>query len=381
MTLAWDALNELDAYRITEIPRRSEPDATRSSRDEPDDGGRTQRLAAFIAAYHAGAEARGNGSGAVAIGWVRHAAGGPVQVLAAGRGPGWQRHGQDVFLTLPGGARAQPLLRGSLARLMAQLPSLARHRRDKRRAAARRRARHGRPAVPVAGRVLAGGVAGTVRLAAYCRTAERGRDRGDSGRSGCSASSCPRVIRTDFPNGPWRSRTCVTPRCARAPRRACGGSGRSRRHRRRGRFTGGRAGVRLGRSGPACPMPSPPPSGAPRGLGEALDEQNPAPAGGDAVAAHPFYASSETGRRADPAAGARDAGDAAGAAARLRRGPGAAGGPCGDHRRRDPGPGTGRPACPLALPLELAEDRRRVRLRRDRRGEVADGTLPARVGH
>src|SRR5713226_4287259 len=104
--LAWDALNELDAYRITEIPRRSEADVTQPSHEQPNDAGRTQRLAALVAAYHAGAEAKGNGSGAVAIGWIRHSVG-----------------GQEVFLTLPGGARAQPLQRGTLAGLMTQLPS------------------------------------------------------------------------------------------------------------------------------------------------------------------------------------------------------------------------------------------------------------------
>jgi DNA helicase HerA-like ATPase len=123
VTLAWDALNELEAYRIIEIPRRSEADATRPSRDEPIDPGRTQRLAALIAAYHAGAETKSNGSGAVAIGWIRHGAGRPVQVLAAGAGLVGSYAGQEVFLTLPGGARAQPLLRGALASLMAQLPS------------------------------------------------------------------------------------------------------------------------------------------------------------------------------------------------------------------------------------------------------------------
>ncbi|MGH3184949.1 MAG: hypothetical protein ACRDOE_24010, partial [Streptosporangiaceae bacterium] len=123
MTLAWDALNELEAYRVTEIPRRSEADVTRPSPDEPIDPGRTQRLAALIAAYHAGAEAKGNGSGALAIGWIRYSAGGPVQLLAAGASLVGSNAGQDVFLTLPGGARAQPLLRGTLASLTAQLPS------------------------------------------------------------------------------------------------------------------------------------------------------------------------------------------------------------------------------------------------------------------
>ena len=123
MTLAWDALNELEAYRITEIPRRSEADMTRPSQDEPVDPGRTQRLAALIAAYHAGAEAKGNGSGALAIGWIRHGACGPVQLLTAGAGLVGSRAGQEVFLTLPGGARAQPLLPDTLASLMARLPA------------------------------------------------------------------------------------------------------------------------------------------------------------------------------------------------------------------------------------------------------------------
>ena len=123
MTLAWNVLNELNAYRITEIPRRSDADATRPALDQPNDVGRTQRLAALMAAYHAGAEAKGNGSAALAIGWIRHSAGGPVQVLVAGTGLVGSEAGQEVFLTLPGGARAQPLLRGTVTRLMAQLPS------------------------------------------------------------------------------------------------------------------------------------------------------------------------------------------------------------------------------------------------------------------
>ena len=61
--LAWDALGGLDAYRITEIPRRPEPGPAPAQADS-DDPGRIQRLAALVAAYHAGAEAKGNGSGA-----------------------------------------------------------------------------------------------------------------------------------------------------------------------------------------------------------------------------------------------------------------------------------------------------------------------------
>src|SRR5689334_4378187 len=127
--LAWDALGGLDAYRITEIPRRPEPGPAPAQADS-DDPGRIQRLAALVAAYHAGAEAkgndaeaRGNGSGAVAIGWVRHNTDGPVQLLAAGPGLVGSDEGREVFLALPAGARARPLGRGSLTGLMARLPA------------------------------------------------------------------------------------------------------------------------------------------------------------------------------------------------------------------------------------------------------------------
>ena len=123
VTLAWDALSELDAYRITEIPRRSGADAPQPAPDQPSDAGRTQRLAALMAAYHGGAGAKDHGSSALAIGWIRDNTGGPVQVLAAGAGLVGSEAGQDVFLTLPGGAKAQPLLPGTMAALLAQLPS------------------------------------------------------------------------------------------------------------------------------------------------------------------------------------------------------------------------------------------------------------------
>jgi DNA helicase HerA-like ATPase len=128
MTLTWDALNELDAYRISEIPRRPEADPAQPSPAQPAPGqaadpGRAQRLAALIAAYHAGADAKDSGSGAVTLGWVRDRAGGPVHVLAAGAGLVGSDDGQDVFLTLPGGARARPLPRAGLTGLMARLPS------------------------------------------------------------------------------------------------------------------------------------------------------------------------------------------------------------------------------------------------------------------
>jgi len=123
---AWDTLNELGAYRITEIPRRTAAEAVgpaRPAEGEPGDTGRPQRLAALLAAYHAGAQTKGDGAGALAVGWIRHGEAGPVQVLTAGPGLVGSGTGQEAFLTLPGGARARPLPRGALAGLMAQLPS------------------------------------------------------------------------------------------------------------------------------------------------------------------------------------------------------------------------------------------------------------------
>ena len=123
VTLAWSALNELAAYRVTEIPRRAGPGTSRHPPDGPGDTTRTQRVAALTAAYHAGAEAKGSGAGTLAIGWLRHEAGGPVQVLAAGAALVGSEDDEDAYLTLPGGARAEPLPRGALAGLMARLPA------------------------------------------------------------------------------------------------------------------------------------------------------------------------------------------------------------------------------------------------------------------
>jgi DNA helicase HerA-like ATPase len=119
VTLGWPELTGLDAYRVTEIPRRPDPGDTEAPPDRSGDPGRTQRLAALVAAYHAGA--RSNGHPALAIGWVRHRAGGPVQFLVAGPGLVGSQDAGDVLLTLPGGARAQPLPRGALGTLMSQL--------------------------------------------------------------------------------------------------------------------------------------------------------------------------------------------------------------------------------------------------------------------
>jgi DNA helicase HerA-like ATPase len=131
VTLAWDGLGELDAYQVTEIPRRPDTGTTQAPQEQPDDAGRTQRIAALVAAYHAGAETKAS-AGALAIGWVRHHQGGPVHFLVAGAGlvgsaapAGLDAGpaGREVYLTLPGGARAQALPDGALAGLMTRLPA------------------------------------------------------------------------------------------------------------------------------------------------------------------------------------------------------------------------------------------------------------------
>jgi len=115
----WQQLSELDGYRITEIPRRPDAGEAEASREQPHDPGRTQRLAALVAAYHAAA---GQAGGTLALGWVRDSAGGPVRFLVAGPALVGSQEQDKVFLTLPGGARAERLSRGALAVHMSRLP-------------------------------------------------------------------------------------------------------------------------------------------------------------------------------------------------------------------------------------------------------------------
>jgi uncharacterized protein len=120
MTLGWDGLSGLGAYRITEIPRP--PDDTTDQAD----AGRQQRIAALASAYHSSASATESAereTTAIAFGWIRHCAGGPVQLVAAGDAIVGDETEQEAFLTLPPGASAQPLKPGTLAKLMSQLPA------------------------------------------------------------------------------------------------------------------------------------------------------------------------------------------------------------------------------------------------------------------
>src|ERR1700761_2875544 len=108
MASAWRRLCGLAAYQITEIPRRDQDEAGRER-----DPGRAQRMAALVAAYHAGE--------AVAFGWLREQAGGAVRVLGAGSALAGSVAGDEVVLALPGGARGRVLPPGTLAGAMAGL--------------------------------------------------------------------------------------------------------------------------------------------------------------------------------------------------------------------------------------------------------------------
>jgi len=119
-------LGLLEAYRITEIPRWPELSARESGRRDEADPGAPQRIAALVAAYHAGVACGTAASGAIAFGWVRLATSGPVQVVAAGdalTGSGAGGKEGDVLLSLPGGARGAVLASGALAGLLGRLPS------------------------------------------------------------------------------------------------------------------------------------------------------------------------------------------------------------------------------------------------------------------
>src|ERR1700722_17015202 len=106
------------AYRITEIPRRRE--ASGSGGAEGGDPGRPQRAAALAAAYHAGIA---KPAGTVAFGWVRAAAGGPVQMIGAGDGlvGSVDPAGGGGVPRLPGGARGTALSPAELAGLLGQV--------------------------------------------------------------------------------------------------------------------------------------------------------------------------------------------------------------------------------------------------------------------
>src|SRR5690349_17913145 len=315
---AWSALNELGAYRITEIPRPAGPGPGRLPPHEPGDPGRTQRYAALTAAYHAGAEAKedgpssdgagsdgtgSDGRGALAVGWVRHGAGQPVQVLAAGTALVGGEDGEDVYLTLPGGARAEPLARGALASLMARLPCW---------------------------RAIAGISDGLLLDGLLADGGPRGSGRTPPTLEECLLAVWPGPFGwllvaeplTPAQTGEVADELARLGRSAaddqdRLPERAAAARRLSLRHAEaRAGLSAGWWRIRLLAGGadsesasrvaglvcasadlaglPYAVVPAGDPGGpAGRGLQEILDDQAPAPAGGDAVAAYPFYGSTE----------------------------------------------------------------------------------------
>jgi DNA helicase HerA-like ATPase len=115
------ALQGLDAYVVSEIPRREDAHPDDGRVRQATDAGRPQRVAALVAAYYSGIA--GGQARPVAFGWVRAAVGGPVRVIAAGDalvGTADDKSG-EVMLSLPAGARAAALSAGELARLAGEL--------------------------------------------------------------------------------------------------------------------------------------------------------------------------------------------------------------------------------------------------------------------
>ena len=111
---AWQLLRGLDAWQVTQIPRRPQ----RQQLSRPDDEGdllASQRAAALSAAYHGGA-------GPVGFAWVRDRAGGPVHVLAAGRALAAAASSRHVVLKLPAGGRGEAMGAGGMMQVLALLP-------------------------------------------------------------------------------------------------------------------------------------------------------------------------------------------------------------------------------------------------------------------
>src|ERR1039457_2118302 len=95
---AWQALRDLDSWRVTEIPRQA-PERSQQAGLADGDQGAAQRLAALVSAFH-------SGTGPVAVGWLRLTEGGPVQVLAGGAGLTGGAGPEDRgVLSLPAGGR------------------------------------------------------------------------------------------------------------------------------------------------------------------------------------------------------------------------------------------------------------------------------------
>ena len=110
----WQVLRDLEAWQVTQIPRRPHPRQDPAAGSDQADLGAAQRLQALVSAFHHGAP--------IAFGWTREEPGGPVRVIAAGPAlAGGADGGQDVLM-FPAGARAQRLPPGQAATLLARTP-------------------------------------------------------------------------------------------------------------------------------------------------------------------------------------------------------------------------------------------------------------------
>src|ERR1700733_11695854 len=116
---AWHVVRGLQAWQITELPRRPHVRPNPVPDQDRADVGATQRWQALVSAFHYGAP--------VAFGWMRETSGGAVRVLAAGPalagaalggpalggpalvGPALVGGEEQVVLSFPAGARAQAL--------------------------------------------------------------------------------------------------------------------------------------------------------------------------------------------------------------------------------------------------------------------------------
>ena len=111
---AWQVLRDLDAWQITQIPRRPHDRQDSAAGGDQADRGASQRLQVLVSAFHYGAP--------VAFGWIREHPGGPVGVLAAGPALAGSADGGQIVLTFPPGARAERLPVGRAAALLARMP-------------------------------------------------------------------------------------------------------------------------------------------------------------------------------------------------------------------------------------------------------------------
>ena len=111
------ALKGLTGYVVGEIPRREDAPLEGGQERRAPHSGRAERLAALVAAYHSGIA--GDRPCPIAFGWVRASSGGPVRVVAGGEAlaGGVDEKADEVFLSLPAGARARVLDEGELAGL------------------------------------------------------------------------------------------------------------------------------------------------------------------------------------------------------------------------------------------------------------------------